>query len=70
MELSVGAEIEIPIEKKYENQSKQIRFNSSPNLMVSVCQPPAFFEGSRHFVKKKTPRNPSNSEFICMGELI
>ena len=70
MELSVGAEIEIPIEKKYENQSKQIRFNISPNLMVSVCQPPAFLDVSRHFVKKKTPRNPSNSEFICMGELI
>ena len=46
MELSVGAEIEIPIEKKYENQSKQIRFNSSPNLMVSVCQPPAFLDVS------------------------
>ena len=70
MVFSVGAGIEIPIEKKYENQSKQIRFNISPNLMVSVCQPPAFLDVSRHFVKKKTPRNPSNSEFICMGELI
>ena len=70
MVFSVGAGIEIPIEKKYENQSKQIRFNSSPNLMVSVCQPPAFLDVSRNFVKKKTPRNPSNSEFICMGEPI
>ena len=70
MVFSVGAGIEIPIEKKYENLSKQIRFNISPNLMVSVCQPPAFLDVSRHFVKKKTPRNPSNSEFICMGEPI
>ena len=70
MVFSIGAGIEIPIEKKYENQSKQIRFNISPNLMVSVCQPPAFLDVSRHFVKKKTPRNPSNSEFICMGEPI
>ena len=70
MVFSIGAGIEIPIEKKYENLSKQIRFNISPNLMVSVCQPPAFLDVSRHFVKKKTPRNPSNSEFICMGELI
>ena len=70
MELSVGAGIEIPIEMKYGNQSKQIRFNISPNLMVWVSHPPAFLDVSRHFVKKKTPRNPSRSEFRCMGELI
>ena len=29
MELSVGAEIEIPIEKKYENYSKQIQLGAS-----------------------------------------
>ena len=70
MELSVGAGIEIPIEMKFGNQSKQIRFNISPNLMVWVSHPPAFLDVSRHFVKKKSPRNPSRSEFRCMGELI
>ena len=38
--------------------------------MVWVSHPPAFLDVSRHFVKKKTPRNPSRSEFRCMGELI
>ena len=70
MELSVGAGIEISIEMKYGNQSKQIRFNISPNLMVWVSHPPAFLDVSRHFVKKKTPRNPSRSEFRCIGGLI
>ena len=56
-------------EKKYEIKPKQIRFNVSPNLMVWVSHPLRFVDVFRHFVKKKTPRNPSKSEFRCMGEL-
>ena len=35
------------------------------------CESPSSFEEvSWHFVKKKTPRSPSKSEFRCMGGLI
>ena len=41
-----GSEIENPIEMKYEKQSKQIQFSSSPNLIVRKKHSPAFSEFS------------------------
>ena len=41
-----GSEIENPIEMKYEKQSKQIQFSSSPNLIVKKKHSQAFSEFS------------------------
>ena len=41
MEVSCGAGMDFPIEKKYEKQSKEIQSKVSPNLMVPVSQSPA-----------------------------
>merc|ERR1711983_329475 len=41
-----GSEFENPIEMKYEKQSKQIQFSSSPNLIVKKKHSQAFSEFS------------------------
>ena len=69
-EVSCGAGIEIPIEMKYEKQSKQIQSNVSPNLRLTVRHPPALRRFPDTLWRKKTPRSPSKSEFRCMGGLI
>ena len=69
-EVSCGAGIEIPIEMKYEKQSKQIQSNVSPNLRHSVSHPPALRRFPDTLWRKKTPGSTSKSEFRCMGGLI
>ena len=69
-EVSCGAGIEIPIEMKYEKQSKQIQSNVSPNLRLTVRHPPALRRFPDTLWRKKTPGSPSKSEFRCMGGLI
>ena len=69
-EVSCGAGIEIPIEMKYEKQSKQIQSNVSPNLRLTVRHPPALRRFPDTLWRKKTPGSTSKSEFRCMGGLI
>ena len=69
-EVSCGAGIEIPIEMKYEKQSKQIQSNVSPNLRLTVRHPPALRRFPETLWRKKSPRSPPKSEFRCMGGLI
>ena len=69
-EVTCGAGIEIPIEMKYEKQSKQIQSNVSPNLRLTVRHPPALRRFPDTLWRKKTPGSTSKSEFRCMGGLI
>ena len=69
-QVSCGAGIEIPIEMKYEKQSKQIQSNVSPNLRLTVRHPPALRSFPETLWRKKTPGSTSKSEFRCMGGLI
>ena len=69
-EVSCGAGIEIPIEMKYEKQSKQIQSNVSPNLRHTVRHPPALRRFPETLWRKKSLGSTSKSEFRCMGGLI